>query len=341
MIRLSLFIGLLGMLAAPLGAAEARKGAPIEIKLATILPAGTSGHQRLMELRDTWATASAGAVKLTVYAGSADGEALLVRKLRARQIHAAVLSAVGLGAIDRSATSLQLMPMAFRTWEEVDYVREKIRGDLEGRLREKGFEVLFWGDAGWVRYFSKEPAVRPSEFKAMKMFVWSGEPQQLAILRSQGYQPVGLETEQILPSLSTGMISVVPVPPFLANALQYSRYLGHMVDQPWVPLVGAAIVRTDTWNQLSPALRAEFLKSAAILGEKVRRRSREEDDEAIAAMKKRGLVVHAVTPAITAEWQALAEGVYPKIRGAIVPADLFDRVLAHVAEFRAAKGAGK
>ncbi len=322
-------------------AADAGKAAPVEIKLATILPAGTSGHQRLMEMRETWATSSAGAVKLTVYAGSADGEALLVRKLRAKQIHAAVLSAVGLGAIDRSATALQLMPMAFRSWEEVDHVREKIRGDLEGRLREKGFEVLFWADAGWVRYFSKEAAVRPADFKPMKMFVWSGEPQHLTILRSLGYQPVGLETEQILPSLSTGMISVVPVPPFLANALQYTRYTGHMADQPWVPLVGAAIVRTDTWNQLAPALRAELLKSAGVIGEKVRRRSREEDDEAIVAMKKRGLVVHAVTPEITAEWQALAEQAYPKIRGTMVPADLFDRVLAEVAAHRAAKTPGK
>jgi TRAP-type C4-dicarboxylate transport system substrate-binding protein len=340
MIRL-VFLLTLSLVFTALRAADARKGAPVEIKLATILPAGTSGHQRLMELRDTWTAASASAVKLTVYAGSADGEALLVRKLRARQIHAAVLSAVGLAAIDRSTTCLQLMPMAFRNWDEVDYVREKIRPELESRLRAKGFEVLFWADAGWVRYFSKEAAVRPSEFKPMKMFVWSGEPQQLAILRSLGYQPVGLETEQILPALSTGMINTVPVPPFLANALQYSRHLGHMVDQPWVPLVGAAIVRTDTWNQLPPALRADLLKSALAIGEKVRRRSREEDDEAIAAMQKRGLTVHAVTPAITAEWQALAEQVYPRIRGDIVPAELFDRVLAHVRELRAAKGAGK
>jgi TRAP-type C4-dicarboxylate transport system substrate-binding protein len=312
--------------------------APVEIKLATILPAGTSGHQQLMAMRDAWAKASGQSVKLTVYAGSADGEALLVRKLRARQIHAAVMSAVGLGAIDRSATCLQLIPMAFRNWQEVDTVREKIRGDLESRLRGKGFEVLFWADAGWVRYFSKQPAVHPAEFKAMKLFVWSGEPQQLTILRGLGYQTVPLETEQILPALSTGMITALPVPPFLANALQYNRYATHMVDLPWVPLVGAAIVRRDTWEKIPAALRADLLKTAAAIGEKVRRRSREEDDEAIAAMQKRGLVVHPVNPAITAEWQTLAEKVYPQIRGQIVPADLFDRVLAEIATLRSSGG---
>ena len=53
-------------------------------------------------------------------------------------------------------------------------------------------------------------------------------------------------------------------------------------------------------------------------------------------MQKRGLTVHRVTPAVAAEWQALATRVYPQIRGQTVPADLFDRVQAEVAAYRAA-----
>jgi TRAP-type C4-dicarboxylate transport system substrate-binding protein len=315
---------------------HAPAAAPLEIKLATILPAGTSGHLSLMEMRDAWHKAAPAGVKLTVYAGSADGESLLVKKMRAGQIHAALISAVGLTQIDRSAACLQVMPLMFRDWREVDYVREKIRADLEARLRAKGFAVLFWADAGWVRYFSKKPAVHPADFKSMKMFVWAGEPQQLALLRNLGYQPVGLETEQILPSLQTGMIDVVPVPPFLANALQYTRAVRHMVDLNWVPIVGAAVVRVDTWEKLSPADRVQLGRAAESAGEKIRARTRQEDQDAIAAMRARGLTVHPATPEVAAEWQALAEQVYPDIRGAMVPADLFDRVRAHVAEFRAA-----
>lgn len=331
--RAALWLLFAHFLVAALSAAE-----PVEIKLATILPLNTSGHQGLMEMRDAWHKASGQAVKLTIYAGSADGEMLLVKKLRARQIHAALISSVGLSQIDRSLTCLQLIPMAFRDWREVDYVRGKIAADLEARLREKGFEVLFWADAGWVRYFSKSPGLHPADFKPMKMFVWSGEPQQLTILRGLGYQPVALETEQIVPALSTGMVEVVPVPPFIANALQFTRYAGHMVDVNWVPIVGAAIVRRDTWEKISPEIRKELLRATATTGEKFRQRGRDEDTAAIAAMQKRGLVVQTPTPEIVAEWRALAEQVYPQIRGSLVPADLFDRVLAHLAEYRAAQG---
>ena len=62
---------------------------PVEIKLATILPTGTSAEQRLLELRDTWRRSAPDAVKLTVLAGSPDSESLLVKKMRGGQIQAA------------------------------------------------------------------------------------------------------------------------------------------------------------------------------------------------------------------------------------------------------------
>ena len=310
----------------------------VEIKLATILPVGTSGHQSLMEMRAAWQKAAGPAVKLTIYAGMADGEPLLVKKMRARQINAALLTAVGLSEIDRSVSSLQLMPMMFRDWREVDYVREKIRPELEARLRAKGFEVLFWGDAGWVRYFSKEPGAFPDDYKKMKLFVLAGVPRQMEIMRELGYQPVSLETEQILPGLTTGMINVVPVPPFLANALQFNRQAKYMLDLNWVPIVGAAIVRRDVWEKIAPELRTQLREIAVAASGKIRAQTRAEDDDAIVAMKKNGLIVQSVTPPMRAAWQALAEQSYPMIRGPIVPAEIFDQVTAALAEVRAAPG---
>jgi TRAP-type transport system periplasmic protein len=310
----------------------------VEIKLATIMPVGTSGHHSLMEMRAAWQKAAGPAVKLTIYAGMADGEPLLVKKMRARQINAALLTAVGISEIDRSVSSLQLMPMMFHTWEEVDYVREKIHLELESRLRTKGFEVLFWGDAGWVRYFSKEPGAVPDDYRKMKMFVLAGVPRQMEIMRELGYQPVSLETEQILPGLTTGMISVVPVPPFLANALQFNRQAKYMLDLNWVPIVGAAVIRSDVWEKLTPELRKQLKDIAEAAAGKIRAQTRAEDDDAIVAMKKNGLVVQSVTPETRAAWQALAERTYPLIRGTIVPAEIFDEVLASLAEYRAKHG---
>ena len=332
----ALLLALTLPLIAAVGAAET-----VEIKLATIMPVGTSGYQNLMEMRAAWQKAAGPAVKLTIYAGMADGEPLLVKKMRARQINAALLTAVGLSEIDRSVSSLQLMPMIFRNWSEVDYVREKIRPELEARLRAKGFEVLFWGDAGWVRYFSKEPGAHPDDYKKMKLFVLAGVPRQMEIMRELGYQPVSLETEQIIPALSTGMINAVPVPPFLANALQINRVAKYMLDLNWAPVVGAAVIRSDVWEKIPPELRAQLRGLATAAAAKIRTQSRVEDDEAIVAMKKNGLVVQPVSPTVRAAWQALAERSYPMIRGPIVPEEIFDRVQETLVAYRAAHPVGK
>ena len=45
-----------------------------------------------------------------------------------------------------------------------------------------------------------------------------------------------------------------------------------------------------------------------------------------------------VTLEIEAEWRRIAEDVYPKIRGNMVPADMFDKVQRLLADYRAGKG---
>ena len=108
-----------------------------------------------------------------------------------------------------------------------------------------------------------------------------------------------------------------------------------MLELNWAPLVGAFVVRADTWSRLSVDTRAAMLKVASIAGREIKAISRCEMDESVAAMEKRGLTVTRVTPEIEAEWRALAEGVYPKIRGPIVPADIFDETMRVLAEYRA------
>jgi hypothetical protein len=70
----------------------------------------------------------------------------------------------------------------------------------------------------------------------------------------------------------------------------------------------------------------------------MRSKARKEVDEAVDAMKKRGLVVNRPTPEQMREWLELADKLYPRIRGTMVPADTFDEVFAHLKTYRAGKG---
>ncbi len=311
---------------------------PTKVRLATLAPKDSSFHKSLQTMGEKWRTTSGGAVTLTIYTdGSQGGEADMVRRMRIGQLQAALLSGPGLSQIDESITGLQLMPMIFRSFEELDYVREHLRPMLEKRFAEKEFVILFIGDAGWVRFFSKQPATVPADFKRMKMFVWSGDTPSAEIMKEIGINAVPLEQADVFLGLQNGLIESVPTIPIYALTGQFFNPAPHMVEVNWVPLTGAAVITKKAWDNIAPDQRAALLKAAAEAGAAIKQRSRAESEEAVEAMKKRGLKVKTLTPEQVVEWEKFAEVVYGKIRGKAVRADMFDEVQRLLKEYRAKK----
>jgi len=307
-----------------------------QLRIGTLATKNSLYHRQLMELGEAWRTAQGGNAKYLVYPdGSQGGETDMVRRMRIGQLQGGLLSVVGLREIEPSIAALQNMPLMFKSWEEVDYVREKMRPAMEKKFLDKGFVVLAWGDAGWVRFFSKEPAVRPDDFKKMKFFAWGSEIEQQEIMKRLGYTPVPLETGDILPSIQTGMINAVPSTPYFALATQIYTTASNMLELNWAPIVGALIITKKAWDELTPEGQAAVREAGAKAGVQLRAKARQEVDDAVDAMKKRGLKVNKPNAEQMQEWNTLADNLYPRVRGKMVPADTFDEVVGHLKAFRA------
>ena len=308
------------------------------LRIGTLAPKNSLYHRQLLEIGESWRAAQGGNAKYVVFPdGSQGGETELARRMRIGQLQGALLSIVGLSEIEPSIKALQNIPLLFKTWDEVDYVREKMRPSMEKKFLDKGFIVLAWGDAGWIRFFSKDQAVKPDDFKKMKFFSFAGEGEQQEIMKSLGYVPVPLETADILPSIQTGMIQVVPSTPYFALATQVYSTASNMLEINWAPVVGAMVITQKAWDDMSPAGQQALRTAGEKAGVHIRTKARQEVEEAVDAMKKRGLVVNRPTPDQMLEWNLLAEKLYPRIRGTLVPAETFDEVLRHLKEYRAAK----
>lgn len=307
-------------------------------RIGTLAPKNSLYHRQLLEIGEAWRAAQGGNARYVVFPdGSQGGEAELARRMRIGQLQGALLSIVGLSEIEPSINALQSIPLLFKSWDEVDYVREKMRSSIEKKFQDKGFVVLAWGDAGWVRFFSKDALLRPDDFKKMKFFSFAGESEQQEIMNSLGFTPVPLETSDILPAIQTGMINVVPSTPYFALATQIYSKVPHMLEINWAPVVGALVVTQKAWDDMSPAGRQALRSAGEKAGVLIRNKARQEVEEAVEAMRKRGLVINKPNPDQVREWQDLADKLYPRIRGNLVPADTFDEVLQHVKAFRAAR----
>jgi TRAP-type C4-dicarboxylate transport system substrate-binding protein len=317
--------------------------APPNVKLATLAPKGTTFHQELLAMGQKWAAAPGGGVKLTVYTdGSLGGERDMVRRMRAGQIEAAMLTITGLSEIDDSVAALQNMPMIFRNTGELEYVREKLRPQLEQKFKDKGFVVLFWGDAGWARFFSRQPGRVPDDFRKMKIFTWAGYTKATDLWKMAGFQPVELEVTDILTGLNTHLIDCVTSEPYYSLAGQFYGPAPYMLDLKWAPLVGATVISKRVFDSLPAETQKAMLAAAEASGKKLTLESRRQSEEAIKTMvDKHGLKVTPVSPELEALWRSECEKFYPQIRGSIVPPDMYDQVQKLVAEYRAMPAAGQ
>jgi len=313
---------------------------PIRLKLGTLAPAGTSYHKSLQAMGEKWRKASDGAVQLVIFPGGTQGsEADMVGLMQTGNLDAGLLTADGLSQIEPAALALQIMPLAFRNLDEVDFLTEKLRPQLEARLLAKGYVVLFWSDSGWVRFFSKSPVLHPDDLRKLKVFAWAGNADEYDLWKAAGFSPVALEASGIPQGLLSGTISAVPTVPIFALAAQLDSQAKYMLAINWGPLVGAAVVHKKTWDRVPPAAQEAMLKIAAETGRQVKAAGRAESDAAVAAMVKRGLVVQKMSPEVEAEWRAFIDQVQDRIRGHIVPADMFDEAQRLLKEYRAAGGA--
>jgi TRAP-type C4-dicarboxylate transport system substrate-binding protein len=309
----------------------------VTVKLGTLAPDGSGWHLLLKEMAAAWSKASGGKVVLKIYPGGVAGnEGDMVRKMRVGQLHAAAITTIGMGEIDRTPQALST-PGLIATDAEWEHVFSKMTPTWEQRFLDKGFVVLMWGDTGWAHAFVKKPIRTPKELAGLKMFAWAGESSTTEAFKLAGFQPVIISATDMMTSLSTGMIEGFVTTPVMTLAARWYQQTPYMVSHAWGHLPGATLVTKATWEKIPADVRPELLRIAREFAVRVNAEVARMQTDAIAAMKKNGLTVIEFDAAGRAEWQQIAERTWPAIRGGVVSAEDFDAVKRARDEFRAAQ----
>src|SRR5687767_9559988 len=145
---------------------QAAADKPITIKMASLVPAGSQWHDILLQMQEDWKKASGGKVILRIYPGQTMGDdSDVIRKMKMGSLQAGLVA--NLSEVDPSVLALQV-PMMYSSYEEVDYVLEKMTPSLNAALEAKGLVVLNWTDGGWIHFFTKTPVLHPDDLKKLK-----------------------------------------------------------------------------------------------------------------------------------------------------------------------------
>jgi TRAP-type C4-dicarboxylate transport system substrate-binding protein len=305
----------------------------VTIKLGTLAPQGSTWHNLLKEMGEKWSEASNGKVKLKIYAGGTQGnEGDMVRKMGVGQLQAASMTNVGLHDISPESMVISAPGL----FDERDF-REafpKLEPSFSKALEDKGYVVLAWAQVGTVNMFCTKPYVTAESASEAKFFAWDGDPGAVEAFKLCGFRPVVLSSTDIVPSFQTGMINcLAQVPAYVLTARLFDK-ANHMMDYPWAYLIGATVVKKESWEKIPADLRPKLLAISKETNAKIDAEVKRLNDDAVGAMVKQGLKVVKVEPA---SWEKAAQRSWPAVRGKVVSEQVFDAAVKARDEARKAR----
>jgi TRAP-type C4-dicarboxylate transport system substrate-binding protein len=309
------------------GALHAQTG----LKLATVVPQGSVWDKNLKQMGEEWKDATGGRVTVTVYSGGSQGdEATVLRKMRLDALQAAAFTVVGLGSIDWAFNVFDI-PFFFDSYDELNYVTDKLTPVLRKRIEPKGFVLLNWGHGGWTQVFTKKPVATVDDLKHIKLWTSAGNDRQVQWFKANGFEPRAMAMTDILTGLTTGMLEGLPTTPLAAMLFQWDRQTPYMLELGLAPIVGAGVITTKAWKAIPDADKPKLLAAAAGVEQRLRVEVPKLDADAVAQMIKRGLTV---TKPAGPEWRTQLDGLAKTMRGESVPPDIFDLAIKARDEFR-------
>jgi len=319
---------LLVMLAVALPQAQTAR---TTLRLASLAPARSVWDNSLQQMRSDWQTGTGGRVQGLVYpSGQQGNEATVLLKLKSGTLDGATLVLPGLCQLD-DAFNVFGIPFFLESFDELNYMLDRMTPVLKERLDARGFILLGWGHAGWIRVFSTKPVRTLAELQAMRMFTSPGSEQMVQIHQRHGMRPIALAETQILTGLSSGMIDAVPTTPTAMLFFQWYTRAPYMLDVPLAPLIGATVVTRKAWLAIPEADRPAIVDAARSLERRLQREIPRQDDESVQVMRGKGLTV---SPGNVSDWRREGQQ-YAADMKVMVPDDVFTLAVRERDAYRA------
>jgi TRAP-type C4-dicarboxylate transport system substrate-binding protein len=288
-------------------------GAQTRLKIATMAPDGSFWMNELRAAASKIEDRTEGRVTLRFYPGGTMGsDSAVLRKIRIGQLHGGVLLAGGLANIQQDF-DIYSMPLLFRSFDEVDTIRQEIDTVLIERLAEQGMVAFGLTETGFTYLMSAEPTRTFGDLRGRKAWTPQGDPISLAIVDAAGLSPVPLPISDVLTGLQTGLIDTVAAPPVGAIALQWFTKAPFVTDLPITYVCGALAISEKALSRLDSGDREIVTEALSEASLNLDKRTRADDQDAREALSAQGVTFVDPTEETRAEWDQIAAAATRKL----------------------------
>ena len=278
-----------------------------EIKIATVSPDGSSWMKTMRQAGKDIENATSGRVKFKFYPGGVMGsDKAVLRKIRVGQLHGGAFPGGSLLSYYPDSQIYNL-PLKFRSFEEIDYIRAKMDQRIIDGLEKGGFVTFGLGEAGLAYLMSNNPVYSVEDLRQQKVWIPNDDPTSLHAVKAFGVSPIPLGLSDVLASLQTGLVNTVTISPIGAIALQWHTQVKYMTDLPLLYIYALLAVDKKVFDKLAEADQKVVRK---IMGEaflQIDKQNRADNISAFDALTQQGIELIKPDQQQIATWQQTAQ----------------------------------
>ena len=305
------------------------------LKIATVTPEGSQWMTEMRASAREIKERTDGRVEIKYYGGGVMGnDAKVLGRIRIGALQGGAFTPSALAAIYPDL-NLYGLPMIFDSEEEAAFVRERLDARIEEGLEQAGFVNFGFAAGGFAVVMSNTPVTSLDDLNGKRVWVPEGDLISYASMEALSLSPVTLPLTDVLTGLQTGLIDIVAISPIGALVLQWHTKVKYMTELPLAYTLGFMAVEKKAFDRLSA-------EDQAIVRE-VMERTYDEFDE-VNLVDNRGArdaLVNAGIETVQFDREELM-----RIRGVLESSnrelgaegkfslDLYDEMLAHIAEYR-------
>ena len=261
----------------------------MRFKIATLSPEGSVWMQKMREGAEELARKTDNRVTIKYYPGGVMGDdKAVLRKIRIGQLHG---GAVVSGSLSNFYPDDQIysLPLIFRSFKEVDYVRKHLDQRIAQGLEKGGFVTFGIAEGGFAYVMSKVPIRTVDEMRQQKVWIPDNDPMILEAVKAFDITPFLLSIADVRIGLQTGLINTVTTPPIGAVALQWHTQINYLMYEPFLYIYGVLAVDHKAFEKISPDDQRLFREIMGRIFRELDRLNREDNVNALEALRKQGI----------------------------------------------------
>ncbi len=261
----------------------------MRFKIATLSPEGSIWMEKMRDGAAELARRTDNRVRLKYYPGGVMGDdKAVLRKIRIGQLQGGAFVGGSLSHFYRD-NQIYSLPMIFRSFKEIDYVREHLDQRIIDGFEAGGFVIFGIAEGGFAYVMSTVPIRTVGEMRRQKVWIPDNDSMILETVKAFNITPVPLSIADVRTGLQTGLINTVTTPPIGALALQWHTQIKYLLDEPFLYIFGVLAVDRKAFLKMSPGDQKIFREIMGRVFDDLDRRNREDNIKALETLRKQGI----------------------------------------------------